>query len=235
MENMKRLFVILLIGMLKLNGFNVPFSVLNQSSSPSWGRIGGGFSILQAQTPIPLPVVKEAIKKNKDKPWQWGVEAGLDLSHFSASRELISRENRTGWFVGLKIKTRIPLPNLGLDAAVLYNQNELGFQQEEEYREKKMHMFVVPFNLRYNWKIDSNFILYLATGPQWNWLVDRERIGEIGKFEHSFFDWNIGAGLDLLRHVQFSFNYNIPLGRMGQINEVNLEGQTWNVRFAYFF
>ena len=108
MENMKRLFVILLIGMLKFNGFNVPFSVLNQSSSPLWGRIGGGFSMLQAQTPIPLPVVKEAIKKNKDKPWQWGVEAGLDLSHFSASRELISRENRTGWFVGLKIKTRIP-------------------------------------------------------------------------------------------------------------------------------
>ena len=98
-----------------------------------------------------------------------------------------------------------------------------------------MHTIVVPANLRYNWKIDSNFILYIASGPQWNWLLDKSHISNIGKLNHSYFDWNIGMGLDLFKHVQFGFNYNIPLGKMGEVNNVNLEGHTWNIRFAYFF
>ena len=183
----------------------------------------------QAARPSQAPVVEYV------KPWRWGVEGGLDLSHFSASREVISAENRTGWFIGLKLKTKIPLPNLGLDVALHYSQNDFDYEQGERMREKKMRMFDVPLNLRYNWEIDANFVLYLASGPQWNWMVDRERIGEVGRLQHSFFDWNVGMGLELLKHVQFGFNYNIPMGKMGEINNVNLEGQTWNVRFAYYF
>lgn len=185
--------------------------------------------------PIPTPVPTPASAVKKVKPWQMGIEAGLDLSRFTASKELFSPDNQTGWFAGVKIKTKIPLPNLGVDAALLYTQNDIDYMVGTDYRQKRMHMLVVPANLRYNWKIDSNFVLYLATGPQWNWLVDKSHISNIGKLDHSFFDWNIGMGLDLLKHVQFGFNYNIPLGKMGEVNNVNLEGHTWNIRFAYFF
>ena len=177
-----------------------------------------------------VPVVK------KVKPWQLGVEGGLDLSRFKASKELYSPDNQIGWFVGLKIKTRIPMPNLGLDAAILYHQNKIDYVVgSTDYRKKKMHMFVVPVNLRYNWKVDSNFNLYIATGPQWNWLLDKSRISDVGELDHSFFDWNIGMGFEILKHVQFGFNYNIPLGKMGEVNNVNLEGHTWNIRTAYYF
>ena len=188
-----------------------------------------------AAQPVPVPAPVKLPLEKSVKPWSWGIEGGLDLSHFSASRELISAENRTGWFIGLKIKTKIPLPNLGLDAALHYDQNDFSYEQETDLREKKLHMFQVPVNLRYNWTIVPSFVLYLATGPQWNWIVDRERIGQVGHLEHTFFDWNIGMGLELLRHVQFGFNYNIPMGKMGEINNVNLEGHTWNVRLAYYF
>lgn len=213
------LTLLLLFGVLQLSVVNCQLSLLGAS----------------AQTAaMSLPVVKEIV--NKPKPWQWGIEAGLDLSHFSASRQLISAENRTGWFVGLKLKTKIPLPNLGFDAALVYDQNKFEYQPElGTYREKKMHMFQVPVNLRYNWTIVSSFVLYLASGPQWNWVMDKAHVDEIGKLEHSFFDWNIGMGFDILRHVQFGFNYNIPLGKMGEVNQVNLEGHTWNVRLAYYF
>lgn len=183
---------------------------------------------IQAQAPVPVV--------SRVKPWQWGVEAGVDVSRFRASKELFSPDNRVGWFVGLKIKTKIPLPNLGIDAAVLYNQNHLEYEATTgRYKNKKMHMFVVPVNLRYNWKLQERFVIYLASGPQWNWLLDKSRFGESGKLEHTFFDWNIGMGFDIFRHVQFGFNYNIPLGKMGEVNNVNLEGHTWNVRAAYFF
>ncbi len=195
----------------------------------------GIYSIVNCQLSISSAFAQKAPAAKKVKPWRIGIEGGLDFSRFSASKELFSPDNQTGWFVGMKIKTSIPLPNLGVDAALLYNQNKMEYLVGTDYREKKMHMFVVPVNLRYNWKIDANFILYLASGPQWNWLLDKSRISNVGEFDHSFFDWNIGMGFEVLKHVQFGFNYNIPLGRMGEVNNVNLEGHTWNVRFAYFF
>ena len=159
----------------------------------------------------------------------------MDLSRFRASKELPSLDTETGWFVGIKFKTRLPLPNLGFDAAVLYNQSELDYVESTEMKDKKLHAFAIPINLRYNWEIGKTFGLYIATGPQWNVLVDKVRIGNIGKLEHVYFDWNVGMGMDLFRHVQFGFNYNIPLGKMGEVNSVNLEGHTWNIRLAYFF
>ena len=207
-----RLFLlfILLLGMGQLSIFNFQLS------------IGEAFA-----QPVPKKV----------KPWQWGIEGGVDVSRFRASKELFSPDNRVGWLLGLKLKTGIPLPNLGLDAALLYNQNHLEYETNSPgyYRNKKIHMFVVPVNLRYNWKLQERFVIYLASGPQWNWLLDKSRFGETGKLDHSFFDWNIGMGFDVMNHVQLGFNYNIPLGRMGEVNNVNLEGHTWNIRAAYYF
>lgn len=169
------------------------------------------------------------------KPWKLGIEGGLDLSRFRASKELTSPDNTMGWFVGAKVKVKIPLPNLGMDAALLYNQNELEYVVASGLKSKKLHAFVVPVNLRYNWQIESNFVLYMVTGPQWNWLVDKKRIGTVGELDHSYFDWNIGLGVEILKHVQLAANYNIPLGKMGEVNNVNLEGHTWNIRLAYYF
>ena len=183
---------------------------------------------LHAQSPVPAPTPKV-------KPWSLGVEGGLDLSRFSASRELFSSENHTGWFLGAKARVKIPMPNLSLDGALLYNQSKLEYQEQSVFKDKKLHMFVVPVNLRYTWNIVPAFGLMIFTGPQWNWLLDKKEIGSIGKLEHSFFDWNIGAGFEVAKHVQFAFNYNIPLGKMGEVNNVNLQGQTWNIRFAYLF
>ncbi|MBQ7571235.1 MAG: porin family protein [Bacteroidaceae bacterium] len=184
---------------------------------------------LSAQPADSVPVAK------KTKPWHLGFEGGLDISRFSASRELFSPDSHTGWFVGAKVKVNIPMPNLSLDGAFLFNQSRLEYQEQDVYRHKNLHLFVVPVNLRYTWTIVPAFGLMFFTGPQWNWLLDKKRIGTVGELEHSFFDWNVGMGFEVARHVQLAFNYNIPLGKMGEVNTVNLEGHTWNIRFAYLF
>ena len=177
----------------------------------------------------PIPGVK------KVKPWKVGVEAGLDLSRFRASKELLSPDNCMGWFAGAKLRLKIPLANLGLDAALLYNQNKLEYVAQQDIEKKTLRSFLVPVNLRYNWTIESNFVLYFATGPQWNWYVGKKLLGSIGELEHSYFDWNVGLGIEVLKHVQLGLNYNIPLDKMGEVNNVNLEGHTWNIRFAFYF
>lgn len=169
------------------------------------------------------------------RAWDWGVEGGVDLSRFKASKGLMSQDNRVGWFVGAKFKCEIPMPNLGFDVALLYNQNRLSYTNKGMEAHKNLHMFVVPLNLRYDYEVAQSFNVYMATGPQWNWYVGKSDIGGIGKMHHSFFDWNIGAGFEILKHVQLGFNYNIPLGKMGELNNVDLEGRTWNFRAAYFF
>ncbi len=167
--------------------------------------------------------------------FDWGVEGGVDLSRFKANKGLMSKDNRVGWFLGAKLKSGLPLPELGFDVALLYNQNKLQYTQSGAEKTKKIHMFVVPLNLRYTYEIEENFGFYMATGPQWNWLIGKTNIGGMGNLHHSFFDWNVGAGFEILGHVQLGFNYNIPLGKMGEVNNVDLEGRSWNFRFGYFF
>ena len=167
--------------------------------------------------------------------WNWGLEGGVELSRFKAAKGLMSQENRVGGFLGGKIKAELPLPNLAVDASLLYNQNKMTYIKGGKERNKKLHMFVIPLNLRYDYDLQQNFGIYLATGPQWNWFIGNSDIGGMGGLRHSFFDWNVGGGFNILRHVQIGFNYNIPLGKMGEVNNVDLEGRSWNFRFGYWF
>ncbi len=164
----------------------------------------------------------------------FGVEGGLDLNKFHLNKDLLNSDNRMGWFAGLKIKQGLPLPNLGFDAAVLYKEGSLDYEEHYLQQNKTLRTLVVPVNLRYDWKIVNAFRIYLATGPQFNWNLQDNDIGSVGKLDATYFDWNLGAGIELTSHVQIGFTYNIPLGKMGEVNSINLESKTWSIRVGVF-
>ena len=175
-------------------------------------------------------ITLQAQEKSKEKIFQWGVEAGLDIARMRAPEGFLSDNNRCGWFVGAKLKAGIPLPKLGVDVALLYNHNELLYDSN---RQRQLHMFCVPLNLRYNHKILPRVVWYMASGPQWNWYVGNSSLPD-GELRHSYFDWNAGSGFDLFGHLQVGFNYNVALGRMGRVQGTDLQSNSWNIRLAYY-
>lgn len=182
-----------------------------------------------------VPVL--TLRAGDDKAWHLGVEGGVDVEKFKVNNEIFSADNRLGWFVGPKLKVKIPLVGFGLDVAALYHRYEMEYTAyNRNVYEKSYHMLAVPLNLRYDIGLIKLFSLYIATGPQYNYAIkennsDNQRID----LEKHNFDWNVGAGFDLFKHFEIGFNYSIPLGDKIQLNGVKLKGHTWNIRAAIFF
>lgn len=65
-----------------------------------------------------------------------------------------------------------------------------------------------------------------------------------GTLKESNFSWNVGLGINALSHLQVGVTYNIPLGNTGDVkntsvwgnvSNIELKNNTWQVRLAYMF
>lgn len=182
--------------------------------------------------------------------FKYGLEAGLNLSKMSMSKDVVSSDNRVGWFVGPKIQFGIPLAGLAVDGALLYSQKYMELDSTEdgvtETSRKTMPNIEIPVNLKWNFGFSSLVGVYLATGPQWSWYLGGKKIsfdGEnVGLLETSNFSWNVGAGINAFKHLQLGVTYNIACGKTGELNglmetaeKIKLRNNTWQVRLAYMF
>lgn len=181
--------------------------------------------------------------------FKWGLEAGVNMSKIQVSGDggLFDSSNRTGWFVGPKAQVVMPVIGLGIDASILYSQKYMKLEADgESSPNKSLPYLEIPINLRYNYGFSSLVGIYLATGPQYNWYLGGRGLTfdgyNIGHLERSTFSWNVGAGVNLLGHLQLGVTYNIALGETGQIRDVvdaahafDMRNNTWQVRLAYLF
>lgn len=189
--------------------------------------------------------------------FQWGVEGGVNLSKVSIKGDgnLFDSSNRTGWFIGPKAQVVMPVIGLGLDGAILYSQKYLKMDVVEESEtlsgstsNKSLPYLEIPINIRYNYGFSSLIGIYIATGPQYSWYLGSRNLkfnGEsFGSLERSMFSWNVGAGINLMSHLQLGFTYNIAMGQTGELTELTfgnavrdfeVKNNTWQVRLAYMF
>lgn len=173
---------------------------------------------------------------------QFGVEAGAIINKMSFSKDVFKSDNCSGFFIGPKLKTTIPVLGLGADAALLYAHRTADINDAEH---KHMSYARVPVNVR--WEIGPRqFGAYVSTGPQWDWLIGNSNLTSEGlraTFNHSVFSWNVGFGLMLFSHLQVGASYCIPLSKAGSVKDVyegvkdniSMKNKEWQVRLNYFF
>ncbi len=193
--------------------------------------------------------------------FKWGVEAGANFSKMKLSKDLIESSNRAGWFAGVKGQVTLPIIGLAVDGAVLYSQKYMSISDGYEVtgaegqpvwiettKDKTMPYFEIPVNVKYNIGLSSLIGVYLATGPQWSWYMGSKKIflnpNNFGTLKESNFSWNVGLGINALSHLQVGVTYNIPLGNTGDVkntsvwgnvSNIELKNNTWQVRLAYMF
>lgn len=173
---------------------------------------------------------------------RFGVEGGLNVNKMSFSNELLSSENRCGFFVGPKMYVKIPLVGLGADAAVLYSLNGASKVDDNtgDVHNKNLSYFEIPVNLRYDVSFLKIAGAYVATGPQYNIALNSmDALNEVDMTRRSSWGWNVGAGLKLWDKLQFGVTYTIPVSGLnsGTFNDVigNVKQKTVQVRVAYIF
>lgn len=180
----------------------------------------------------------------------WGVEAGLNLNSLSFSKADFESSNRMGFFVGPKVKFRVPLLGFGADAALLYSLNSAKSKYFDntilEEKTSNLSYLEIPLNVRYSFGIKA-LKIYLATGPQFNYCMSSESTikdlyGDHGNISRSTWGWNVGGGVELIDHLQLGVTYTIPISDSGDLSLgdagkifTNFKQKTVKVRLAYFF
>ena len=201
-----------------------------------------------------LIVVAVGISLPSQAQVKFGLKGGLNLTSMSFNENAVDNalKNKAGFFVGPTVKIGLPVTGLSVDASALYDQRESKIERDGQEATLKSQSLQVPINIRYGVGLGSVANLFAFAGPQFGFnLGDKSK-----EIFNSALDWtlrssnvsaNVGLGATVLNHLQVTVNYNIALGKTGEVDLKQGADATWNtltgkskanawqVSAAYFF
>ena len=197
-----------------------------------------------------------------------GIKGGLNLtnnylSDFSAAgvSNTLSAKNMTGFFIGPTAEFTIPIIGLGLEASLLYSQKGSSYDIDlgaASFTVKdKVHYIDLPVNLKYKFSLLLAGA-YVSAGPYMSYAISGKRslsdmvgitTGEINKsnfYDDVDFGINVGAGVELLSHLQVGLQYSWGLNEAakneitngslgGALSNFSAKNRVFSVTAAYYF
>ncbi|MFA6871616.1 MAG: porin family protein [Bacteroidaceae bacterium] len=185
-----------------------------------------------------------------------GVKAGLNLSKadFSDASSNFDAKNFTGYFVGPMVEITIPVIGIGVDGALLYSHSGMKFADSSVGNRTTSidrNTIQIPLNVKYSIGLSSLAAVYFAVGPEFGFNLSSDKFSSLTNgdlsFKKSNLSFNLGAGVKLLSHLQVGLNYNIPLGKTADFDDVTSvvagattsaitsKNKTWQIVAAYIF
>ena len=201
---------------------------------------------------LALIVMAVAFAAPSQAQTKFGLQAGVNLtniSDFSLSAAGVENavKSRAGFFVGPTVKFTLPIVGLGVDVAALYDQRE-GKTNGETIKSQSIQ---IPINARYGFGLGSLAEIFLFAGPQFGFNIGnktKELVNDAAQWtlKSSNFSANVGIGATVVSHVQLKVNYNIALGKTGEIEVkdaataawktiTGAKANAWQVSVAYIF
>ena len=174
---------------------------------------------------------------------KFGLKGGLNITNMSFDSGVVDQSNQEGFFVGPTVKFSIPVVGLGFDLAALYDQRDAKID-DTTVSQRSIN---IPLNLRYNIGLGDLASVYLAAGPQFGFNVGSKNIGIVDevsnfRFKDSNLSVNLGAGVNLISHLEIGFCYNIACGKTGEFemlkgvtDAVKAKNNSWQISAAYYF
>lgn len=177
---------------------------------------------------------------------KFGLKGGLNLTNMRFDKDVVSKSNQAGFFIGPTVKFTLPVVGLGIDAAALYDQRSAKLDGVDETL--KQRSIQIPINVRYGFGLGSIAGIYFFAGPQFGFNVGDKSIDAIlseWTFKSANLSANVGLGLLLLKHLQISANYNFALGKTGEFETLltsasmyvknDVKMNAWQLSLAYYF
>ena len=176
----------------------------------------------------------------------FGIKGGYNITNFSFSEDVIAKDNQQGFFIGPSLKIGIPVLPIGFEIAALYDQRDAKLGGEK-ISQKSIN---IPINVRYELGLGDMAGIYVAAGPQFGFNIGDKSFSfdDVAdyKLKDSNLSINLGAGVRLVKHLEIGFNYNIALGKTGEINVIDGAGEAlgingngkanaWQISAAYYF
>ncbi len=181
---------------------------------------------------------------------KFGFKGGANITNMSFSKDVFNTSNRAGFFIGPSVKFTLPIIGLGMDVSAMYDQREAKMD-DKTITNKSIN---IPINVRYTIGLGDMAGIYFAAGPQFGFNVgdknfewtSTDSYKNTFKVKDSNFSVNLGAGVMLVKHLEFGFCYNIVCGKTGDVTVSSVgssvEGKNgdsrsnaWQISAAYYF
>ena len=173
---------------------------------------------------------------------RFGVKGGITLNELKWDKDIVSKDNRAGFTLGLMMEIGLPVVGLGTDASVLYAHRENDLYLEDT--KLKRDYLDLPLNLKYKLQIPVlNKIIapFVTTGPDFALLLGDTDKGDFSTRKWNT-SWNVGFGAELFRKVQIHANYGIGMTKAFEyigkdVNSTPVKGKDnyWTITAAFMF
>lgn len=184
--------------------------------------------------------------------FRFGLKAGLNLNslHLSNLSDNLTKDNGCGFTGGVMAEFQVPVVGICFDASLMYThmtaktdviENDANGNVVDDNISPSKNFLEIPINLKYKIGIIPAVQPYIFTGPSFAFkLGGDENVFKTRTFQTA---WNIGVGVELLKHLQiggsYGFGMNNILKNTGLINNtsnnIKLKNNYWTITAAYLF
>lgn len=178
---------------------------------------------------------------------RFGIKAGLNfnkMDYKNAVGNIKDPDNRTGWEAGVMTEFTVPIIGIGADVSLLYARQNLDLtaDQNNNVLYENKDFLDIPVNLK--WKINIPVVAsvikpMIFTGPDFLVALNKNTLKDI-KTKTCEIGWNVGVGVELLKHVQVQAGYCMGLNSVAKYVDANAQDlkakkNYWTVTAAYLF
>lgn len=178
---------------------------------------------------------------------RFGIKAGTNINklHLSEVTDNFKSENRCGFTGGVMTEFTVPIVGIGFDISLMYTHMEGELIDGRNEGTVTKNFLEVPLNLKYklNIPVINNIVRpMLFTGPTMAVKLDNSIVNDI-KAKRMQWGWNVGVGVELIKHLQISGGYTIGINNIVDtaIKNVNVtdnvkaKNNYWTVTAAWLF
>ena len=170
--------------------------------------------------------------------FKWGIKGGANVAnvHFKDLPSNLKSENISGFHIGPMVEWTVPLVGVGLDFSLLYSQMGMDIGNTTI----KSDYLDVPLNLKWKFGVPIAKI-YLAAGPFVGFRLGGAKIWDVisSQIDAKTFSagLNMGAGIELVKHLQVGVNYHLGMTDNYSIAKLGSDGKNrgWQISAALLF
>lgn len=179
--------------------------------------------------------------------FRFGVKAGLNINklHLSNFGDNVSSDNRCGFTAGVMTEFTVPIIGIGADLSLMYTHMNERINDAGDKGSINKNFLEIPLNLKYKFNIPvvaSIIKPMVYTGPTLALKLDKSAIDDL-KTKTAQWGWNLGIGVELIKHLQFSGGYTFGINNIVKktglvdevIKDVKLKNNYWTVTAAWLF
>lgn len=190
-----------------------------------------------------------AVASTASAQFRFGVRAGIQTNALHFNESTFDSDNRAGFTGGVMAEFTAPIIGVGVDLGVMYTRRTAEFDKENTPENTiKRDYIEIPLNLK--WRISipvvNNIIRpYIFTGPSFAFLTSKKAVEAAFKNRSCDVAWNVGAGVELFKHLQVGAGYGFGLTKAfeatGVVGNGDYSGiidsrtRCWTITAAYLF